>query len=352
MGLIVLLALLLIGGVVCIVLNSKYGKTIHLLEAEAKQLAEKAPKAYRDDGESRPAQQIRDLKFTRRFIFLGIFICLGLAILIFVFSTFRVIAAGHVGVPVLFGKVQDKQLGEGLNVVNPLFSVTQMDCRVQKAEGKYDAASKDMQNVHVIMAINFELIPNKACEVYQGVGLDFVRIIIDPAAQEVLKAHTAVYNASDILQKRATIKTEVQDDLAKWLLKYGVRLREISLANIKFDPDYETAISKKQVEEQKAEQQKYMLIQAQKQAEIVAAAAKGEADAAINRAKGNAESKRIEGDAAEYYNNKVSKSLTSILIQQQYLSRWDGKVPVYQMGGNAGVMNLIPLPQEEKETKK
>jgi regulator of protease activity HflC (stomatin/prohibitin superfamily) len=257
-----------------------------------------------------------------------------------------------VGVPVLFGQVQDKPLLEGLNVVNPLYSVTTMDCRVQKAEGKYDAASKDMQNVHVTMALNFELIPVKACEIYQRVGMDYVRIIIDPAAQEVLKAHTALYNASDILQKRAVLKLEVQNDLAQWLLKYGVQLKEISLANISFDKDYEAAISRKQVEEQKAEQKRYELLQAEKQAQIVKAAAIGEADAVREAAKGKADAKRVAGDAEEYYNRKVSQSLTTILIQQQYLSRWDGKVPVYQMGGNAGVMNLIPLPQEEKETKK
>lgn len=346
MGLIIFLVLLMIGGIVCIVLNTKYGKSIAKLEVEEAQL--KKATQYRETAFS----PLKDAKMAKRFCFIAIFSCFGLAVLIFILSTFRVIIAGHVGVPVLFGQVQDKPLLEGLNVVNPLYSVQSMDCRVQKAEGKYDAASKDMQNVHVTMALNFELIPAKSCEIYQRVGLDYVRIIIDPAAQEVLKAHTALYNASDILQKRATLKLEVQNDLAVWLLKYGVRLKEISLANISFDKDYEAAISRKQVEEQKAEQKRYELLQAQKQAEIVQAAAVGEANAVRESARGKADAKRVAGDAESYYNDKVSKSLSAILIQQQYLSRWDGKVPVYQMGGNTGVMNLIPLPQEEKETKK
>ncbi|MBI1734081.1 MAG: hypothetical protein HYR51_02800 [Candidatus Rokubacteria bacterium] len=35
-------------------------------------------------------------------------------------------------------------------------------------------------------------------------------------------------------------------------------------------------------------------------------------------------------------------SLSGILIQQQYLSRWDGKLPQYSLGGN--VVPFIQLP--------
>jgi hypothetical protein len=96
------------------------------------------------------------------------------------------------------------------------------------------------------------------------------------------------------------------------------------------------------IEEQKAEQKRYELIQAQRQAEIIAAAAKGRGDAAREEAKGVAEATRIKGDAEAAYNLRVSASLTPPLIQQQYLSKWDGRLPQYTFGGNA--LPLVQLP--------
>ena len=272
---------------------------------------------------------------------------LGLAIaipaLIFIFSIFRIIPAGEVGVKVLFGQVEPVPLREGLNVLwNPLYDVVTMDTRVLKHTARYDAASKDLQAVHVEMVLNYRLIPDRAPEVYRTIGLAFSNVIIDPAAQEVLKAQTATHNAAEILLFRAAIKTDIQTGLAQGLAKYGIELKEVSLVNIRFDAAYEKAIEAKQIEEQKAEQKRYELIQAQRQAEIVAATAKGKGDAALAEAKGVADALRIKGEAEAAYNAKVSGSLSPVLIQQQYLARWDGRLPQYTFGGNAVPMIQMP----------
>ena len=83
----------------------------------------------------------------------------------------------------------------------------------------------------------------------------------------------------------------------------------------------------------------------QRQAEIVAAQAKGKGDAAREEARGVAEALRLKGDAEAAYNAKVSASLSGILIQQQYLARWDGKLPQYSLGGN--VVPFVQLPGGE-----
>src|SRR5262249_58969118 len=119
-----------------------------------------------------------------------------------------------------------------------------------------------------------------ASEVYRAIGLEYATVIIDPAAQEVLKANTATHNAAEILLRRPAIKADIQRDLTLWLAKYGIELKEASLANIRFDQAYEKAIEAKQIEEQKAEHKRYELIQAQGRAEIIAAAAKDRAAAA------------------------------------------------------------------------
>ena len=274
---------------------------------------------------------------------LVLLLAIGVPATILLFSVFRIIPAGHVGVKILFGQVDPTPLREGLNIVwNPLYDIVVMDTRVGKHSAKYDAASKDLQAVHVEMVLNYRLAADVAPEVYRSIGIDYSEKIIDPAAQEVLKANTATHNAAEILLRRAAIKGDVQRDLTIWLAKYGIELKEASLANIRFDQAYEKAIEAKQIEEQKAEQKRYELIQAQRQAEIVAAAAKGRGDAAREEAKGVAEATRIKGDAEATYNARVSASLTPTLIQQQYLAKWDGRLPQYTFGGNATPLVQVP----------
>jgi prohibitin 2 len=272
-------------------------------------------------------------------------LAVGVPALVLVFSVFRVIPAGHVGVKVLFGEVDPAPLREGLNVVlNPLYDVVAMDTRLHKHTAKYDAASKDLQAVHVEMVLNYRLMPDRAPEVYRSIGLGYSGLIIDPAAQEVLKGTTATHNAAEILLRRPVIKAEVQKELTEWLAKYGIEMKEAALANIRFDPAYEKAIEAKQIEEQKAEQKRYELIQAQRQAEIAAAVAKGKGDAAREEARGVAEALRLKGEAEAAYNLKVASSLTPVLIQQQYLARWDGRLPQYTIGGNAVPFVQMPAP--------
>jgi regulator of protease activity HflC (stomatin/prohibitin superfamily) len=262
--------------------------------------------------------------------------------LLVLFSTFVVIPAGHVGVASLFGSVQPRPLYEGLNIVNPLLAVTPMSTQVQKYQEKYEAVTKDLQAVLVEMVLNYRLLPERAPEVYQKIGVNFANVIILPAAQEVLKANTALHVANEILRQRPKIKLDVQETLATWLAKYGVELKEAALANIRFDKAYEKAIEDKQIEEQRAEQKLYELTQAQRQAEIVAATAKGKGDAARAQAEGEADALRTKGEAEATYNAKVAASLTPTLIQQQYLMRWNGQLPQYMLGGDNSLLLQLP----------
>jgi prohibitin 2 len=267
---------------------------------------------------------------------------LGIAGLLVVSSTFVIIPAGHVGVASLFGSVQPRPLAEGLHLINPLLDVTAMSTQVQKYQEKYEAVTKDLQAVLVEMVLNYRLLPDKAPEVYQKIGVNFANVIVLPAAQEVLKANTALHVANEILRQRPKIKLDVQETLAAWLAKYGVELKEAALANIRFDKAYEKAIEDKQIEEQRAEQKLYELTQAQRQAEIVAATAKGKGDAARAQAEGEADALRTKGEAEATYNAKVAASLTPALIQQQYLGRWNGQLPQYMLGADNSVLLQLP----------
>ena len=262
----------------------------------------------------------------------GVLIGAGILIL----SIFVVIPAGQVGVKVLFGNVDPKPLTEGLNIIwNPLYDVIKMDTRVVKFQDKYDAASKDQQIVHVVMALNFRLLADRAAEVYRTIGLNYVHVIVSAAAPEVLKANTAKHNVSEILQQRQLIKIDVQKGLTEWLERYGLALQEVSLSDIRFDKKYEEAVENAQIAERNS-------VAADWNAKAKIATLRGDGEAELEKAKGEAAAKRLRGDAEEYYNNKVANSLRPVVIQQQYLAKWDGKLPQFVTGAGQGPLLMLP----------
>ncbi len=248
------------------------------------------------------------------------------------FWTFVSIDAGHVGVVRAFGKVEPTPLYEGLHTVMPWKEVQQMTTQIVKHESKYDAVSIDIQAVHTVMAINYAIDPARAPEIYRTIGMGYETGIIGPAASEVLKATTAVHPANDILQQRAKIKADVQDGITNWLSKYGILVREVSIKDIRL------------IAQQLAQQKRYEVEQAQQDAASMVARERGKGEAEKANAEGQAQALRIRGAAEAEYNARVAQSLSPVLIQQQYLQKWNGQLPQYQLGASGALINL-PTPK-------
>ncbi|MGE5658425.1 MAG: prohibitin family protein [Actinomycetota bacterium] len=239
------------------------------------------------------------------------------------FKPFTIVNAGERGVVMRFGKVQDRILDEGIHPILPIVtSVRTLTVRVQKTDLKAEAASKDLQKITANLAINWNIDPNRVNQAYQQIGDEeqIVNGIINPAVSEVLKAATAKKTAEEIITKRTALKTEIDDSLKKRLMPYGLIVRDVSLVDFGFSPEFSRAIEAKQIAEQEA-----------KQAEFLAQKATQEAQAEINRAKGQAESQRLQ-----------RLTLTPELLQQQAIQKWNGQFPMV-MGGN-GALPFINIP--------
>ncbi|MGL5064332.1 MAG: prohibitin family protein [Microcoleus sp.] len=242
-----------------------------------------------------------------------------LAIAALILRPFALVGAGERGIMMRFGKVQNTILDEGIHPIIPIVtSVKTLSVRVQKTDIQADAASKDLQKVSTDLAVNWNIDPAKANQVFQQIGDEeqIVTSILSPAISEVLKAATANKTAEEIITQRNALKNEIDSSLKKRLEPYGVIVRDVSLINFGFSPEFSKAIEAKQIAEQEA-----------KQAEFAVKKATQEAQAEINRAKGQAEAQRLQ-----------RQSLTPEILQQQAIQKWDGKFPTV-MGGN----NSLPL---------
>jgi prohibitin 1 len=276
----------------------------------------------------------------KRFFFYGVFAFFGLVTSC---SSYTTIDPGFRGVVVTLGKPSDVVLTEGFHFKLPFVSsVRHISVRVQKSEDKSEAATKDLQKVTAVLALNWHLDPTKVNELYRSIGDEndvHVRII-SPAVSEVLKAATAQMTAEEVLTKRLELKAKIDALLIERLSRYNVIVRDVSLVDLDFTHEFNKAVEEKQIAEQKA-----------KQAEYVAQQATQEAQGAINRAKGEAEAELTLARAKAQAQNLLRTTITRDIIVMEYLKKWDGQLPQVVSGSNGMLFDLGKLKARQTASK-
>lgn len=75
-------------------------------------------------------------------------------------------------------------------------------------------------------------------------------------------------------------------------------------------------------------------VQAALKAENEVKEAEANAKIAVAKAEGDARALKIKADAEAYYNRTISASLSTLIIQEDWIEKWDGKLPTVQGGEN------------------
>jgi len=252
-----------------------------------------------------------------------IFIIL-LILFIIAWGTFALVPAGHRGVVLLWGSVEQRIMGEGLNFKLPIAeTIIKVDVKVQPHPFKeIDASSKEYQMVKMTGMMNFHIDPGYVNDLYQKVGLDFADKVIDPAFNDFVKEVVPTYPIGEILPKREEIRKTAMKKLGDNLSRYHIIVDDIYFANIRFSPEYEKAIEAKQVAQQQVETQRQILAQREIEAQQKVATAKGEAESIQVVAQGQAKA-----------NDALSRSISPILVQYKSVEKWNGILP--QVSGGA-----------------
>ncbi|HEY0663167.1 MAG TPA: prohibitin family protein [Thiobacillaceae bacterium] len=238
---------------------------------------------------------------------------IGFIFLLLILNPFVIVGPGERGIVLNFGAVQPAVLGEGLHIRIPIMqTVVLMDVKVQKAQTEADAASKDLQDTHSTIALNYHVLPEAANTVYQTIGIAFADRVIAPAMQEVLKGVTARYTAMELITQREKVRDEARDMLRERLAQYNIIVDDFSIVNFSFSAQFSQAIEAKQTAEQLA-------FKAQRDLERI----RIEAEQKVAQAKAEAEALRLQ--KMEVTPQLVA--LRQIEVQQKAIEKWDGRLP-------------------------
>lgn len=239
-----------------------------------------------------------------------------------------VVDAGHRGVRVTAGKVEQASLGEGVQFYTPLVSkIVEMDVRTKLQTLDLTIYTRDIQVAKVTMQLNYNLKPDTTYSVYQTLGMDYADTLITPAITGVSKNVFGKWDAVDLIENRNKANQEVIDALSVYLDKRGISVTGLQIANISYSADFENSIEEKVKAEQQA-------LTAKNQTVMVEERARQQ----IISAEATAKSMQIRAEA-------LSKNQS--LVWYEAVQKWNGELPQIFMGGK-DVMPLMPLPQINK----
>jgi prohibitin 2 len=249
-----------------------------------------------------------------------------------------VVQAGHRGVVLYVGAVENKVLGEGLHFIIPFAEqVIPLEVRTLKFQANASAASNDLQEVATVIALNYHIDPNKANILYQQLGTDYETRIIAPTIQESVKASVAKFNAEQLITQRAIAKGVIAHAISDTLSTRDITVETVFITDFRFSPSFASQVESKVVAFQKylTEQNNLKAVQVIANQTVVQA----QAQARANVARAAGESQAIEIITAQLRQSPQ-------YLQWQAINRWNGKMP-YALGGS-GAVPFFQLPSQQQ----
>jgi prohibitin 2 len=248
----------------------------------------------------------------------------GVLLLIAVFGSVYTIQSGEQGILLTWGRAEPGSVQAGLHFKWPIAqSVVKFDVRTQKYETGASAASSDLQVVSTNIAVNYHLEPSAVPVIFGEIGATYEAKLIQPMVQDSVKAATATFTAEKLITERPLVRERVLTSLQERLRPRGIIVEDISMTNFDFSPEFNKAIELKVTAEQQKLKASNDLERIKIEAEQIAASGRGERDAAIARA---------EGEAAKVKLVREELERSPAYIEYVKAQKWDGRLPWFTGG--------------------
>ena len=239
------------------------------------------------------------------------------------------IDAGHVGVKVnLYGDdkgVADVTEVTGMVFYNPLTSniyefPTYIQHKEYTGDNSFVVNSKDGSEFRVSPIINYQVKRERVPYIFGKYRRDLAAIeegFLKTSVFDAFRLATNKYTADQLIGNRQGYEVEVRHLLETQLLREGFVVQQFT-SNLIYPNSFKNAINAKN-----------NAVQAALMAENKVKQAEAEAKIKIATAEGNAQSLLVQSKAEAEANQLKQRTLTPLLIQQQFIERWDGALPQY-----------------------
>jgi regulator of protease activity HflC (stomatin/prohibitin superfamily) len=212
---------------------------------------------------------------------------IALVVLVVLYMSTTVVPAGHVGVQDFFGRVSDRILAPGINLVVPGTRVVKFSVQTRGLKETAAVPTSEGLIVNLDVSLLFRLRPEAAAQVYKTIGGRFEAVVIDPQLRSVIRDVTAEYEAKILYSaSREVVAQNMFKQIRAALAPRGIEVEQVLLRSVQLPPLLTTAIQEKLQAEQQAQRMRFVLDRERQEAERKRVEAQGIADFQTIVAKG------------------------------------------------------------------
>lgn len=189
---------------------------------------------------------------------------------------------------------------------------------------QFNVNTKDASIFQMDPTIAYRLNPEKACDIFVKYRKDIEDLengYIRTCIYEAYRTCANQYTSDSLMSNRANFENDVRARLEKSLMNEGFIVEEFTsqITPPKTLADMIDA--------------KVRAVQSALKAENEVKEAEANAKINIAKAQGDAEAMKIKADAEAYYNRTISASLSDRIVMEDWIEKWDGKLPSVNSGG-------------------
>ncbi len=246
-------------------------------------------------------------------------------------ASLKQIDAGHVGVKSLFGKVQNDILNPGLNMVNPLVEVKELDTRtlnytmsgiqdegLKSGDDAIRVLTADGLEVTIDLSVLYRIVPADAPRLIKEIGVNYEDKIVRPITRTRIRDNAVYYEAVSLYStKRDEFQSRIFKTIDDDFRKRGLLLENLLVRNITLPTPVKAAIERKIQAEQEAQQMQFVL----------------------QKEKQEAERKRVEAQGIADYQRIINESLSDRQLQYEQIKA------IKELAGSAN-SKIVLLPSK------
>ena len=261
-------------------------------------------------------------------------VCIGLFIVV-IASCMTVVDTSEVGIKFKKFSLTDQGKLDAVPVTGWVFynpvttSVYSYPVYVQRVDySPFTVTTKDAAVFSMDPVLAFRLNRDKAVDVFakyrkplRDIEEGYMRTVI----YDAYRITANKYTSDELMASRAQFESEVRMMLEHSLNEEGFLVEEFT-SKITPPSSLLSMIDAKNT-----------AIQSALKAENEVKEAEANAKIAVAKAEGNAKAMKIKADAEAYYNRTIAASLSPMIVQEDMIEKWDGKMPQI-MTGNGGMM--------------
>ena len=163
-----------------------------------------------------------------------------------------------------------------------------MDIRSRPRTINSTTGTKDLQMVNISLRVLYRPKVDMLATIVKTLGMEYEGIVFgrtqdgqDGVGNEVLKEVVAQFTAEQLLRERELVSTRIRQALAARAGNFHLILDDVAITHLSYGREFAKAIENKQVAQQDAERQTYVVQKADQERKASIIRAEGEADAAM-----------------------------------------------------------------------